>query len=403
MSSIRYNGDQSELVFTGAMKFMEYTVDSKVFPAGEGVMLSIHDMLAYFEKQGAMRVSDLHIKVGTQPSYRIDGDLVKLKGGVVTPDIAEKLIFPILGEKNVEFLKQNYAVDCSHRFGTIQFRINAFYENDGLCGAIRALGTQIPAPEQIGFPNDAWQDIVRRKHGLVLFTGITGAGKSTTIASLIERINDNRACRVITLEDPIEYVFSQKNSIISQREIGRDVMSFALGLRSMMRQDPDCIFVGEMRDAETVSMTLTAAETGHLVFSTLHTRDSVGTITRILDFFPEGRQEEVRNQLSLGLRYIICQKLIPRKDGKGRIVAMEILNNNYAIANLIRKNKLEQIYSQLQVKTKQQIDEKMITMERHLAMLVKRGDIDLREAQKWANDLKSFQDAMNSDSELELD
>jgi twitching motility protein PilT len=359
-------------------------------------------MLAYFEKQGAMRVSDLHIKVGTQPCYRIDGELVKLKGGIVTQDVAEKLIFPLLGEKNIEALKRDLAVDCSFKYGTIQFRINAFYENDGLCAAIRALGTVIPPPEQIGFPNDAWQDIVRRKHGLVLFTGITGAGKSTTIASLIERINENRACRIITLEDPIEYIYSQKNSMISQREIGRDVTSFASGLRSMMRQDPDVIFVGEMRDQETVSMTLTAAETGHLVFSTLHTRDSVGSITRILDFFPEGRQEEVRNQLSLGLRYIISQKLLPRKDGKGRVVAMEILNNNYAIANLIRKNKLEQVYSQLQVKTKNQVEEKMITMERHLALLVKRGVVDLREAQKWANDLKSFQDAMNSESDLEL-
>lgn len=381
---------------------MQYTADQKVFPAGEGAMLSINDMLAYFEKQGAMRVSDLHIKVGTQPCYRIDGDLVKLKGGLVTQDVAEKLIFPVLGEKNIEFLKRDMAVDCSFKYGTIQFRINSFYENDGLCAAIRALGTVIPPPEQIGFPNDAWQDIVRRKHGLILFTGITGAGKSTTIASLIERINDNRACRVITLEDPIEYIYSQKNSMISQREIGRDVPSFASGLRSMMRQDPDVIFVGEMRDSETVSMTLTAAETGHLVFSTLHTRDSVGSITRILDFFPEGRQEEVRNQLSLGLRYIISQKLLPRKDGKGRVVAMEILNNNYAIANLIRKNKLEQVYSQLQVKTKNQVEEKMVTMERHLASLVKRGIVDLREAQKWANDLKSFQDAMNSESDLEL-
>jgi len=235
-----------------------------------------------------------------------------------------------------------------------------------------------------------------------LFTGITGAGKSTTIASLIERINENRACRIITLEDPIEYIYSQKNSMISQREIGRDVTSFASGLRSMMRQDPDVIFVGEMRDQETVSMTLTAAETGHLVFSTLHTRDSVGSITRILDFFPEGRQEEVRNQLSLGLRYIISQKLLPRKDGKGRVVAMEILNNNYAIANLIRKNKLEQVYSQLQVKTKNQVEEKMITMERHLALLVKRGVVDFLESQKWPNDLTSFPDAMNSESDLEL-
>jgi twitching motility protein PilT len=382
---------------------MQYSVDAKVFPAGEGAMLSINDMMAYFEKQGALRVSDLHIKNGAQPCYRIDGDLVKLKGGVVTNEIAEKLIFPLLGEKNIEALKQDTAVDCSYRFGTLQFRINAFYENDGLCAAIRALGTEVPPPEKIGFPNDSWQDIVRRKHGLILFTGITGAGKSTTIASLIERINETRACRIITLEDPVEYVFSQKNSMISQREIGRDVDSFAHGLRSMMRQDPDVIFVGEMRDSETVSLTLTAAETGHLVFSTLHTRDAVGTITRILDFFPEGRQEEVRNQLSLGLRYIFCQKLLPRKDGKGRVVVMEVLNSNYAIANLIRKNKLEQIYSQLQVKTKNQTDEKMITSERHLAMLVKRGVVDLPEAQKWANDLKCFQDAMDNDVDLELD
>jgi twitching motility protein PilT len=166
----------------------------------------------------------------------------------------------------------------------------------------------------------------------------------------------------------------------------------------MMRVDPDIIFVGEMRDAETVALTLTAAETGHLVFSTLHTRDVVGSITRILDFFPSQRQDEVRNQLSLGLRYIICQKLIPRKKGNGRVVAMEILNSNYALANLIRKGKVEQMYSQMQVKTKDQADERMITMERHLAALVKTGEVDLLEAQKWANDMKSFQDAMKNDA-----
>ncbi len=380
-----------------------YSVDERVFPAGEGTFLSINDMLAYFEKQGAMRVSDLHIKVGSQPAYRVDGDLVRLKGGMVTQQVAQALIYPLLGEQNIESLERRMAVDCSYRFGNLQFRINAFFENDGLCAAVRALGMNIPKPEAIGFPNTVWQDIVRRQHGLILFTGITGAGKSTTIGSLIERINENRACRIITLEDPIEYLFSQKNSMISQREVGKDVPSFSDGLRSMMRQDPDVIFVGEMRDAETVALTLTAAETGHLVFSTLHTRDAIGSITRILDFFPEGRQEEVRNQLSLGLRYILSQKLIPRKDGQGRVVAMEILNSNYAIANLIRKNKLEQVYSQLQTKTRNQVDEKMMTMERHLAILVKQGVIDLFEAQKWANDIKSFQDAMNNDADLETD
>jgi twitching motility protein PilT len=225
-------------------------------------------------------------------------------------------------------------------------------------------------------------------------TGITGAGKSTTIASIIHRISEKSACRIMSVEDPIEYIFPQKYSITSQRELGRDVESFGEGLKEMLRQDPDIIFVGEMRDAETISMTLMAAETGHLVFSTLHTRDATGTITRILDYFPEGRQSEVRNQMSLGLAYIICQKLVPKKDGTGRLVAMEILNNNYACANLIRTGKIEQIYSQLQTKTRNKPDEKMMTMERHLATLVKADKIDLLEAKKWANDLKCFTDAM---------
>ena len=201
----------------------------------------------------------------------------------------------------------------------------------------------------------------------------------------------------MSVEDPIEYIFPQEYSIISQRELGRDVKSFIAGLKEMLRQDPDIIFVGEMRDAETISMTLMAAETGHLVFSTLHTRDATGTITRILDYFPAGRQSEVRNQLSLGLAYIVCQKLIPKKDGTGRIVAMEILNNNYACANLIRTGKIEQMYSQLQTKTRNRPDEKMMTMEKHLAMLVKQDKIDLLEAKKWANDLKSFTDCMQRD------
>jgi len=201
----------------------------------------------------------------------------------------------------------------------------------------------------------------------------------------------------MTVEDPIEYIFQQKYSIISQRELGRDVESFIQGLKEMLRQDPDIIFVGEMRDAETISMTLMAAETGHLVFSTLHTRDATGTVTRILDYFPPGRQNEVRNQMSLGLAYIISQKLIPKKDGSGRIVAMEILNNNYACANLIRTGKIEQIYSQLQTKTRNRPDEKMLTLEKHLSMLVKQDKVDLLEAKKWANDLKCFTDCMQRD------
>ncbi len=372
----------------------EYSVSTKVYETAELGKLSILDMLKYFEKRGAMRVSDLHIKVDAPPAYRIDGDLVKLKGPKITPKMAKQLLYPLLSNENLRKLRQQYSIDCSYRLGQLQFRINIFRENDGLAGAIRALSLDIPPVEDIGFPNDVWKDIITRRHGLVLMTGITGAGKSTTIASIIHRISEKSACRIMSVEDPIEYIFPQKYSLTSQRELGRDVESFGEGLKEMLRQDPDIIFVGEMRDAETISMTLMAAETGHLVFSTLHTRDATGTITRILDYFPSGRQSEVRNQMSLGLAYIICQKLVPKKDGTGRIVAMEILNNNYACANLIRTGKVEQIYSQLQTKTRTRPDEKMMTMERHLATLVKADKIDLLEAKKWANDLKCFTDAM---------
>jgi twitching motility protein PilT len=354
-------------------------------------------MLAYFEEHGAMRVSDLHLKVAAPPTYRIDGELVKMKGPDVTPEMAKQLIYPLLNEENIHKLTKEQNVDCSYGRGAIQFRINVFKENDGIAAALRALSLDIPKVEEIGFPNNVWEDIINRKNGLVLLTGITGAGKSTTIASLIDRISEKQACRIITVEDPIEYIYPQKHSIISQREIGRDVKSFLHGLRAMLREDPDVIFVGEMRDPETIAMTLMAAETGHLVFSTLHTRDTVGTVARVLDYFPAGRQSEVRNQMSLGLAYVISQKLVPKKDGTGRVVAMEILSNNYAVANLIRTGKMEQIYTQLQTKTRDLPDEKMITMEKHLAILVKQGKIDLLEAKKWANNLKTFTDALQQD------
>ncbi|MFA5251644.1 MAG: PilT/PilU family type 4a pilus ATPase [Phycisphaerae bacterium] len=372
-----------------------YPVSAKVYPTENLGKWSILDMLAYFEEKGAMRVSDLHIKVGVPPVYRIDGELVKFKGLSVTEEIAKQLIYPLLSDEKISRLHTQYSVDSSYRFGSLQFRINVFKENDGICAAIRALSLHIPQIETIGFPNDIWEDIIDRKQGLVLITGITGAGKSTTIASLIDRISEKHACRIITIEDPIEYIYQQKNSIVSQREIGRDVTSFADGLRAILREDPDIIFVGEMRDPETIAMTLMAAETGHLVFSTLHTRDATGTITRILDYFPPDRQNEVQNQLSLGLAYIISQKLIPKKDENGRLIAMEILNNkSYACANLIRFGKFEQLYSQMQTKTKGGHDEQMITMEKHMAMLVKEGKVDLLEAQKWVNNITTFADAM---------
>jgi twitching motility protein PilT len=372
----------------------EYPASAKVYTAADLGDFSILDLLAYFQEHGAMRVSDLHLKVGAPPTYRIDGNLVKLKGPAVTAEVAKRLIYPFVSEENARKLDVQHSIDCSYRLASLQFRINIFKDNDGLAAAIRALSLDIPKIEEIGFPNNIWQDIVNRKHGLVLLTGITGAGKSTTIASLIGQICEKNACRIITIEDPIEYILPQRHSIISQREIGKDVKSFLQGLREMLREDPDVIFVGEMRDPETIAMTLMAAETGHLVFSTLHTRDTTGSITRILDYFPSGRQAEVRNQLSLGLAYVVSQKLIPRKDGRGRLVAMEILNNNYACANLIRTGKIEQMYTQLQTKTRDRPDEKMIALEKHLAMLVKQDKVEMLEARKWANNIKTFTDAL---------
>ena len=375
---------------------LDYSVNAKVFSGKDGVKWSMADMLGYFEKHGAMKVSDLHIKVGLQPAYRVDGKLAKLKGEAITQDVAKALIYPLIGENGIDALERDYSFDASYGLGNTKYRVNAFLDSDGVSAAIRALQSNIAPPEKVGFPNNVWKDIVELKQGLVIVSGTTGSGKSTTIASLIEKIASSYACRIITLEDPIEHVLEHGKAMISQREVGKEAKSFVDGMRSKMREDPDVIFIGEMRDLETVSMTLSAAETGHLVFSTLHTRGVVGTITRILDFFPADRHLEIQNQLSLGLACVINQKLLPRKDGSGRVAAMEILNCDYATSNLIRTGKLAQLYSILQTKTKDQPGERMITLENHIVKLIKSGQVDLKEGRKCANDDKAFDAAMES-------
>ncbi len=369
-------------------------INDKVYSLGGDRKLSMQDLLDYFEQQGRMRVSDLHLKSGSPPVYRVDGNLQKMKGPVLDEATIKGLLRGLLTETELARLDQDRSVDSSCTAENIQFRLNCFYENEGIAIAIRALHAEVPTVEEIGFPNGVWRDIIERKQGLVLITGITGAGKSTTIASLIDRIAQSRPCRIITLEDPIEYRLKSKAGLISQREVGRDVPSFERGLRDCLREDPDVIFVGEMRDRESTSWTLTAAETGHLVFSTLHTRDTRGTISRIIDLYPPNRQDEVSSQLSLSLSHIISQKLIGRKDGEGRIVAMEILNNSYALSNLIRLGKVEQIYSQLQTRTKDIPAERMTTLERSLARLVKAGKVSVMEAEKWANNANAFLEEM---------
>jgi twitching motility protein PilT len=369
-------------------------MDAKVYPVSEKRQLSMRDLLETFYKLGAMRVSDLHLKVRCPPTYRVDGDMQKMKGPPLEPKTVETLARSLLSQTEWEKLHQYRSVDSSFITETMQFRINCFHDNDGLVLAIRALNNTVPPVENIGFPNNVWRDILSKQQGLILVTGITGAGKSTTIASMIDRIAAERPCRIITLEDPIEYRLTSKAAIISQREVGRDVPSFERGLRDCLREDPDVIFVGEMRDRESTSWTLTAAETGHLVFSTLHTRDVRGTITRVLDMFPSNQQDEVASQMSLGLSHVICQKLIPRADGNGRVVAMEILNNTYSVSNLVRLAKMEQIYTQLQTKTKDVPDERMTTLERSLATLVHRGIVTPLEAEKWANHRSAFIDEL---------
>ena len=373
---------------------MSRDLSAKLYAAGGHEKLCLQDLLNFFEKHGSLRVSDLHMKVNSPPLYRVDGNLQKMKATLLDTATMESLAKSMLTVLELEKLAQNRSIDGSFASGSLQYRMNWFYDADGLCVAVRALPASSPEVEKIGFPNGVWRDIIHRQQGLVLLTGITGAGKSTTIASLIERIARERSCRIITLEDPIEYRLKGNKSLISQREIGRDVPGFERGLRDCLREDPDVIFVGEMRDRESASWTLTAAETGHLVFSTLHTRDARGSITRILDLFPSTQQDEVANQVSLGLAYVISQKLIPRADGAGRVVAMEVLNNVYAVANQIRVRKFEQIYTYLQTRTKDVPEERMISMERSLALLVSAGTITPLEAEKWANDPAAFLDAM---------
>src|SRR6266567_5215001 len=320
--------------------------DKKVYAATSASAISMRELLEYFTQHGgSMRVSDLHLKAGSPPVYRVDGRLVFLKGAPLDPPTIRELAAALFTKAELTALDEHRSVDGSFAAGDLSFRLNAFLDSDGPVIAMRALDAAPIAVEQIGFPNHVWQDILAAQHGLVLLTGITGAGKSTTVAALIDRIAESRACRIITLEDPVEYRLSRKRALVSQREVGRNVQSFERGLRDCLREDPDVIFVGEMRDRDSAQWTLTAAETGHLVFSTLHTRDARGTVTRILDMFPAHQQEEVASQLSLGLAYIICQKLLPRADGAGRVVAMEILNNTYAVQNLISDSTPTQIYS----------------------------------------------------------
>ncbi len=370
--------------------------DHNVYDVG-GRLVSIFDLLRRFgegdsQAGGLSRLADLHLKVGGPARFRHDGQLVPLEGASdLTPEVMEGLVYPLLRTDHIRKLEQEPPedVDAGFHFEVEQmdFRINVFHDRDGLAMVVRALPRNVPDTKGLGFPDPrVVEEILNLRQGLVVVTGITGSGKSTTIASILAELNRRSRLRVITLEDPIEYVMTPDRCLISQREVGKNTRTFSGGLRSALREDPDVIFLGEIRDSETANLALSAAETGHLVFTTLHTRDAKGVVTRIVDLFPPERSKEVMSQLSFSLAYVVAQKLLPRKDGRGRIATFEILKNISSISNLIRTGAWHQIYATMQLSAK----ERMVTLEKHLAWLVSKGLVSQEVALQYANDPSQF-------------
>ena len=320
--------------------------------------------------------SDLHISVGRRPTLRIDGVLVQIESkDVVTGEFAKQFVEEILrGDQKTRFLEEK-ELDFSYSFADIaRFRVNVFMQRGEFAAAMRLIPTKVRTMDELGHPQ-VMHNYTRVSQGFFLVVGPSGQGKSTTLAAMIGEINKQRACHIVTIEDPIEYLFQNDKAIIDQREIGQDTKNFNVALRSVLRQDPDVIMVGEMRDPETISAAITAAETGHLVFSTLHTNNASQTIDRIIDSFPPAQQNQIKAQLSGTLLGVLSKRLIPRVDG-GRVAAFELLIANAAVKNLIREGKTHQI--DLVIETS--AEEGMISLNRSLANLIKKGEISYDQA-----------------------
>jgi twitching motility protein PilT len=345
-------------------------------------------LLEILYKASLLGASDVHITVGTRPVVRVDGKIRPLDGyPVLTAEMTYRMLYSVMSEKHRKQLEEKGHVDFSFGVKDVgRFRANVFFQRGSTAGAFRRLPNKIMTVEELGLSRKVLE-LCHRSMGLVLITGPTGSGKSTTLATLIDYINENFPYHIITIEDPIEYVFQRRKSIVNQREIGEDVDNFADALRAALREDPDVILVGEMRDLETIEIALRAAETGHLVFATLHTNTAVSTITRIIDVFPPQQQEQVRIQLSFVLQGVISQRLVP-KIGGGRVLAYELLIPNTAIRSLIRENKLQQIYSIMQ---SGQAETGMQTMNQSLASLYRKGLITLEDAFRFSPDIKELE------------
>lgn len=342
--------------------------------------MDIKNILNSIVSEGA---SDLHLVFGLAPMMRKDGILkqvpeILFKNNSAPEKLSdldlEQAVKNILDANQFKRLQENKDLDAAISTEQARFRLNFSFEKGHLKLVARVIDESKPTLEEIGTPNSV-KDLLSLNQGLVLVTGPTGCGKSTTLAAMINYINDNRSCHILTLEDPIEYIFKPVKSIISQRQLGEDMISFASGLKHALRQDPNVIMVGEMRDLETIAAAITLAETGHLVLATLHTYSAAQTIDRIIDIFPAHQQGQIRSQLSMILVAVVSQRLLPRKNG-GRIAAREIMLHNNAIANLIRENKIAQIQTVLETNSQNG----MTTMDRHLKQLYQEGEIDYQTA-----------------------
>lgn len=350
--------------------------------------ISLQDILAEALRKNG---SDIHLGMGMTPMVRIDGELISMSGfRILNSEDVRSFIGEILTRKQIEDFEENLEIDFSFLFTgsvgeTSRFRGNAFFERGNLCVALRTIPTKIRTISDLNLPNQLIE-VTKKQRGLFLVTGQTGSGKSTTLASLVQEINMTRSCHIVTIEDPIEYVYNSQKSVIHQREVGSDTSSFSEALKRILRQDPDVILIGEMRDLETIAAAVTAAETGHLVFATLHTQSTSQTIDRIIDVFPPNQQQQIRQQLSTVLVGVCTQQLIPVAGG-GRIVATEMMFATPAIKNLIREAKVAQMTSVIQTGS----SFGMHSMDQDLGRLVREGEISFDTAMERAHDPKDLE------------
>ncbi|MBX3039877.1 MAG: type IV pilus twitching motility protein PilT [Bdellovibrionaceae bacterium] len=340
-------------------------------------MATIDELFKLMVEQGA---SDLHITSGAPPYLRIHGNMVPLNYRELSSQDVQGLIFEILSEKQKRAFVEKWELDCAYTLqGVGRFRCNVFMQRKGLGAVFRIIPEKILSAQELGLPPGI-MDMIDCDKGLILVTGPTGSGKSTTLAALIHHINMTRDSHIITVEDPIEFVHGNIKCLINQREIGSHTKSFANALKSALREDPDILLVGELRDLETISLALTAAETGHVVFATLHTNSTAKTIDRIIDVFPSGQQSQIRTMLAESLRGVIAQTLFARADGQGRVAAYEIMRNTKAISNLIREGKIHQIPSAIQTAGQ---SAGMVLFEKYIDDLVRKGKISIHDARSF--------------------